>query len=109
MAPQKIKVSMAGVAEGKELIGVPTGDDVSAEDRVKALLTGSMSEEIYHVSFAHCYFAVACPVTLSLTLIPLPSTLGKVSFASCLCITRKFGSIQGVLTPLPNLPLILYS
>merc|ERR1711964_631568 len=47
MAPTKTKVSMPGVAEGHELVGVPTGDDVSAEDRVKALFTGSMSADIY--------------------------------------------------------------
>lgn len=50
MAPSKTKVSMAGVAEGKELVGVPTGDDVSAEDRVKSLFTGSMGPDIYDVS-----------------------------------------------------------
>lgn len=49
MAPQKTKVSMAGVAEGKVLVGVPTEDDVSAEERVKALFQGSMSEEIFQV------------------------------------------------------------
>ena len=49
MAPTKTKVSMPGVAEGHELVGVPTGDDVSAEDRVKALFTGSMSADIYQV------------------------------------------------------------
>lgn len=52
MAPTKTKVSMPGVAEGHELVGVPTGDDVSAEDRVKALFTGSMSADIYQVCVA---------------------------------------------------------
>ncbi|KAG4443751.1 hypothetical protein IFR05_000742 [Cadophora sp. M221] len=47
MAPSKTKVSMAGVAEGKELVGVPTGDDVSAEDRVNSLFTGSMGPDMY--------------------------------------------------------------
>lgn len=50
MASTKTKVSMAGVAEGRELIGVPTGDDVSAEDRVKALLFDSMAADVYQVS-----------------------------------------------------------
>ncbi|KAE8450579.1 hypothetical protein EG329_006310 [Mollisiaceae sp. DMI_Dod_QoI] len=47
MAPQKTKVAMAGVAEGKELIGVPTDDDISPEDRVKALFYGSMGGDVY--------------------------------------------------------------
>jgi hypothetical protein len=49
MAPQETKVSTAGVAEGKVLVGVPTGDDVSARERVQALFQGSMSEEIFQV------------------------------------------------------------
>jgi len=53
MAPQKTKVNMAGVAEGKELIGIPTDEDISSEDRVKALLFNSMSE--YQVSFDRHY------------------------------------------------------
>ncbi|KAI6712749.1 hypothetical protein PZA11_002042 [Diplocarpon coronariae] len=47
MAPGKTKVTSAGIAEGQELIGVPTEDDASAEQRVKALLWGSMSEAMY--------------------------------------------------------------
>ncbi|PBP19616.1 thioesterase superfamily protein [Diplocarpon rosae] len=47
MAPGTTKVSAAGVADGKQLLGIPTGDDVCAEQRVKALLWGSMSEEMY--------------------------------------------------------------
>ncbi|KAK0128955.1 hypothetical protein ONS95_000898 [Cadophora gregata] len=47
MAPTRTKISMPGVADDHELVGVPTGDDVSAEDRVKALFTGSMAADIY--------------------------------------------------------------
>lgn len=48
MAP-KTNFSMPGVAEGKELIGVPTGNETPME-RVNALFQGSMSEEAYQVS-----------------------------------------------------------
>lgn len=53
---QKTKVAMAGVAEGKELIGIPTDDSYSSEDRVKALLMGSMSEDIYQVCILMFYW-----------------------------------------------------
>jgi acyl-coenzyme A thioesterase 13 len=49
MAPQRTKVNMPGVAEGKELIGVPTEDDASSEERVNALFKGSLSADIYQV------------------------------------------------------------
>ncbi|KAF4631876.1 hypothetical protein G7Y89_g6253 [Cudoniella acicularis] len=42
MAPQRKKVAMAGVAEGQELVGIQTGDDVSAEERVNAFFFGAM-------------------------------------------------------------------
>jgi hypothetical protein len=48
MAP-KANFSMAGVAEGKKVIGVPTGNETAME-RVNALFEGSMSEEMYQVS-----------------------------------------------------------
>lgn len=51
MALEKKKVSIAGVAEGKQLIGIPTDETLSAEDKVNALFKGSMSEEVYQVSF----------------------------------------------------------
>ncbi|KUJ10270.1 Thioesterase/thiol ester dehydrase-isomerase [Mollisia scopiformis] len=47
MTPKKTKVSMPGVAEGKELIGISIDDDVSSEDRVKGLFFDSLSEDIY--------------------------------------------------------------
>jgi hypothetical protein len=50
MAPEKTKLKMPGVSEGKDVIGVPTGDDISPMDRVTALFSGSMSEEMYQVS-----------------------------------------------------------
>ncbi len=49
MAP-KTKVDMPGVAEGMELVGVPTDDDVSAEDRVNVLLSGAMGSDSNSVS-----------------------------------------------------------
>lgn len=51
MALEKKKVSIAGVAEGKQLVGIPTDETLSAEDKVNALFKGSMSEEVYQVSF----------------------------------------------------------
>lgn len=50
MAPKK-NFSIAGVAEGKKVIGVPTGNETSIE-RVKALFQGSMSAEMYQVSYS---------------------------------------------------------
>ncbi len=44
MAP-KTKVNMPGVAEGKELIAIPTDDHVSEMERVKSFLSNSMSSE----------------------------------------------------------------
>jgi len=67
---------MPGVAEGKELIGVPTGNDVSADDRVKALFHGSMSEEMYQVSTALSFQAASFWV-----LSGVPS--GPTSFPNC--------------------------
>ena len=49
MAPQKSNVNMPGVAPGKELAGIPVGDE-SAADRVLALLGGSVAEDTYQVS-----------------------------------------------------------
>jgi len=49
MAPQKLKVNMLGVESGKELAGIPVGDE-SAEDRVLALLGGGAAEDAYQVS-----------------------------------------------------------
>lgn len=55
MAQEK-KERMAGVADGKQLAGTPTGDDVSPEDRVKGLFGDALSEEKYQVSvLLHCY------------------------------------------------------
>jgi hypothetical protein len=49
MAPKKSKVDMPGVASGKELAGIPVGDE-TAEERVNALLGGSVAEDSYKVS-----------------------------------------------------------
>lgn len=49
MATKKKSARMAGVAEGKQLSPVPTADDISAADKVKALLSGSLAEDIYDV------------------------------------------------------------
>lgn len=48
MAPQKTTLTVPGVADGQELIGLPTGDE-SAMERVQALFEGSMSEDVYQV------------------------------------------------------------
>ena len=50
MAPQKSTVNMPGVAPGKALAGSPVGDE-SAEERVLALLGGSVAEATYQVSY----------------------------------------------------------
>jgi acyl-coenzyme A thioesterase 13 len=49
MAPQKLAVNMPGVAPGKALAGIPVGDE-TAEERVLALLGGSVTEDSYQVS-----------------------------------------------------------
>jgi acyl-coenzyme A thioesterase 13 len=49
MAPQKSSVNMPGVAPGKALAGTPIGDE-TAEERVLALLGGSVAEYTYQVS-----------------------------------------------------------
>jgi hypothetical protein len=53
MARQKSKVNMPGVAAGKDVAGIPVGDE-SARERVLALLGGSMMEDTYQVSTAPC-------------------------------------------------------
>jgi len=50
MAPSKSVVKMPGVASGKALAGIPVGDE-SAEDRVLALLGGSVAEDTYQVNY----------------------------------------------------------
>jgi hypothetical protein len=40
-----------GVADVKSLTGIPTGDDVSAEDRVNALFGAQLAENVYDVCF----------------------------------------------------------
>lgn len=57
MAPPGTDVKMAGVAEGKKLIGTPTGDDVAPMDRVRALFVDTLSKEIYDVS---AFFTFYC-------------------------------------------------
>ncbi|PBP28838.1 hypothetical protein BUE80_DR000108 [Diplocarpon rosae] len=64
MAPGETKISVAGVAEGKQLIGIPTGDDVCAEQRVKALLWGSMSQEMYQDLFG---LRICCSALIEFT------------------------------------------
>jgi hypothetical protein len=58
MARQKLAVNMPGVAPGKELAGIPVGDE-TAEERVLALLGGTVTEDSYKVSvllFSVLYF-----------------------------------------------------
>jgi len=45
MAPQITKIAMPGVDSGKELTVIPTGEDVTAKQRVSALIDGSIAEE----------------------------------------------------------------
>jgi acyl-coenzyme A thioesterase 13 len=49
MAPQKLAVNMPGVAPGKALAGIPVGDE-TAEERVRALLGGTVTDDSYQVS-----------------------------------------------------------
>ena len=62
MAP-KTKFSIPGVAEGQKVVAVPTGN-VTAMERVNALLQGSMSEEMYQVSSTILYPTPALPFVL---------------------------------------------
>ena len=78
MAPQKQKFAMAGVAEGKELISVPTGDE-SAEERVRALFSGSMSEDVYQVSLEFCQFKVPVLPGVNSAFLYLFSTVSPTS------------------------------
>jgi acyl-coenzyme A thioesterase 13 len=87
MAPQKTKVPIAGVAEGKVLVGVPTGDDVSAEERVQALFQGSMSEEIFQVRIVLLpFFSISASFILIASIFPLIS--GDVLFNTSWNITN---------------------
>jgi acyl-coenzyme A thioesterase 13 len=49
MAPRKLAVNMPGVAPGKALAGIPVGDE-TAEERVRALLGGTVTDDSYQVS-----------------------------------------------------------
>ena len=48
---------MPGIAPGKEITGIPIGDE-SAEERVIALLGGSVAEDTYTVSYSLSSFLV---------------------------------------------------
>lgn len=50
MAPPKSSINMPGVAPGKALAGVPISGNETAEERVLALLGGSVAEDTYQVS-----------------------------------------------------------
>jgi hypothetical protein len=50
MAQRRSKVSIPGVAEGKKLVGVPTDDGLTAEDKVMAFVAGTLSGTEYQVS-----------------------------------------------------------
>ena len=49
MAPAEKKPSIPGVAEGKQLVGVPTDESLSSEERVKAFIVGAMAGSEYRV------------------------------------------------------------
>ena len=57
MTPQKSKVNMPGVAPGKALAGIPVGDE-SAEERVLALLEGSVAGDADQVSGLFSLFQI---------------------------------------------------
>lgn len=52
-----------GVADGKALTGIPTGDDVSAEDRVNALFGAQLAEDVYDVRTSEIH-AILRPYTI---------------------------------------------
>jgi hypothetical protein len=59
MPPAKTKVEMPGVAKDQELSAIPTGDEVSAMDRVNALLHGSVGDESdYDVKIPYLFLQV---------------------------------------------------
>jgi hypothetical protein len=71
MAPPKSMVNMPGVAPGKALAGIPVGDE-TAEQRVHALLMGSVTEDTYQVScFWYLYLLVKPAVTFLLMVLAL--------------------------------------
>jgi hypothetical protein len=45
-----IKPKSPVTIEGKTLVEIPTGDDVSAQDRVNALFHATLAEDVYNVS-----------------------------------------------------------
>ncbi|KAL3417307.1 thioesterase superfamily protein [Phlyctema vagabunda] len=45
MAPSKVKLDSPGVAKDKDIVGIPVGEDISAMDRVTALLNGAILDE----------------------------------------------------------------
>ena len=49
MAQAEKKPSIPGVAEGKQLVGVPTDESLSSEERVKAFIVGAMAGSEYRV------------------------------------------------------------
>jgi acyl-coenzyme A thioesterase 13 len=57
MAPQKLAVNMPGVAPGKALAGIPVGDE-TAEERVRALLGGTVTDDSYQVSVSYFLFCI---------------------------------------------------
>ena len=59
MAPRN-NFTVAGVAEGKKITSLPTGDE-SALERVNALFHGSMSEEMYQVGSCSLAFSSQDP------------------------------------------------
>ena len=50
---------MPGIAPGKEITGIPIGDE-SAKERVIALLGGSVAEDTYTVSNCLSSFLLYC-------------------------------------------------
>jgi len=89
MAPQKSKVNMPGVAAGKEVAGIPVGDE-SAKERVLALLGGSMMEDTYQgwasTLFDNC-----------LKLVSASSSPGRTTFSFTVSASHcnRLGNLHG--------------
>lgn len=65
MRSAKTKVNMPGVAKDQELTAIPTGDEVSAMDRVNALLHGAAGDESdYDVKFPTSPYKSCHPLSL---------------------------------------------
>jgi acyl-coenzyme A thioesterase 13 len=56
MAQEKKSVSIPGVAEGKQLVGVTIDDGLSVEDKVNTFIAGAIGGDVYEVSAGFCCY-----------------------------------------------------